>query len=474
MEKPDVSVLRELTESAARKAQSIGAEVLASHAQDIDPVDPVDLFVAAESVTSDRWYWRCPDSGRSIVSLGILTGTTPPRNVRFQESGRNFSQTAGSATVKDDTGTDQYGPILHAGFSFDPRYTQDRLVWQGFPSTYLLTPRMTVVCDGDRCVLIQNTLASAAVQPDALIKAAEEFNSSLVDAVQSLSEHNLIIDEVEPDDTNASELRSFVRAVTRAESAVQRGEFDVLNIARRRKLTTGGLYRIRRAISYLAQGYPEDVLVAVGRHGSTFIGRSSGYLIQQDNQQIIAETRKGLTRRGDDSDLDSALAEQLLNTPEEVEHHELCVDHLYEAMDSTLANVEASDEPELRSTRHVHHLYSNVQGELEERQTIFDLLGALHPIVESSGMPVDEAFEFIHDREQVDRGWFSAPMGWIDLNGHSQTIVTESAAVVRAPVMQQQRAYIFSIGTVFSGSDPEDLIAMTDQEINEYRIALSQ
>lgn len=473
MEKPDISGLSELAESAARKAQSTGAEILASHAGEINPVDPIDLFVAAESVTSDRWFWSCPATGRTIVSLGILSGTTPPRNVRFSEASRNAQQIAAAATVRDDTGTDQFGPILHAGFSFDPRYTQDRLVWQGFPSTILLTPRLTVIRDGERCVLIQNTLTSANVQTSSLLTAANEFNAALSGAMSTLKEHQLIVDELDPDESNESELRSFLRAVSRAEAQVRKGAFDVVNIARRRKLTTGGLYRVRRALSYLKEHFPEDVLIAVGRHGSTFMGRSNGYLLQQNGSSVVAESWQGFIRRGNEPELDSALASQLLNTPDELEHHELCVDHLYEAMESVISDVESSDEPVVRSTRHAHHLLSSVSGTLGERQSIFDLLDSMHPVVETSGAPAEEAFDFINDREQVDRGWFSAPLGWIDLNGRSQFIVTSNAAVVRAPVMQQQRAYIFARGPVYSGTDPEDLIELTDREISEYRKALT-
>jgi menaquinone-specific isochorismate synthase len=474
MEKPDLDGLKELIESASRKAQSIGTEVLASHAQAIEPVDPITLFVAAESMTSDRWYWRCPDTGRTIVSLGILTGTTPPRNVRFQEAGRHLGQVKTTASFQNDSGDDDVAPIFHVGFSFDPRHLQDRLVWQGYPSTYVLTPRMTFIQDSDQTILIQNNLATGGVLSETLIAQSEEFNSALVDAVDTFSEHHLIVDELEPDETNETELRNFVRAIGRAEAAVKRQDLEVITIARRRKLITGGIYRMRKAISYLAERYPEDLLLAVGRHGSTFVGRCHGYLLQQNGRQVRAETRTGAIRRGEDSDLDNALVAQLWNNANEVEHHELCVDHLYEALESVLGDVEASDEPQIRSTKDQHRLCSTVEGTMPDSATSLEILRELHPIVETSGAPADEAFDFIQSNEEVDRGWFGSPLGWISLNEESQIAVTASGVVVRAPVMHQQRAYVFTSLPVFSGIDPDDAIERTDQDINVYRFALSE
>ena len=474
MKKPDTGALQKLIKQGSRKAQSIGAEVLISHAQEIDGIDPLDLFSAAEAVTSDRWYWENPDEDRAVASVGIMSGMTPPRNVRFQEVDRLIRQYASTATVASETGSGQGSPRFSIGFSFDPRHTQDRLVWQGYPSTYLLTPRLTVVRDGGSCILTQNVFVGAKSDPDKLSTAADEFNQELVNAFHNQKDSNLVIDEIAPDNTNEKEIRQFVRAIARAESAIQRGDFEVLSIARRRKMTTGGLYRLNRALKYLRGRFPQSTIVASGRHGSTFIGYATDTLLKKSGASVSTSTTAGSIRRGDSSELDEALASQLMNNPDEVEHHELCVDHRYETFEAHCQDVEASDEPSIRSTTERHQLYSTVTGELQSGSSMMDLLGDLHPVVDSSGMPNTSAFDFIYEEGQTDRGWFSAPFGWMDIEGNGEFISASNAVVVRSPVLGQQRAYLFSRSPVFSGADPDDLLAKTDDQMNALRVALTQ
>lgn len=473
MKTPDIDPLLTLIEQGARKAQSIGAEVLVSHSQSYDAIDPLDLFTAAESVTSDRWYWEQPDEDRAMVSVGVLSGMTPPRNVRFQEVGRYLRQYASSATVVSDTDAGE-SPRLFAAFSYDPRYTQDRLVWQGFPSTYLLTPRLTLIRDGDRYTLTQNTLVSANIGSDAFINAAREFNEQLVAAFENQKESSLIVDEIAPDKSSEDEIRQYIRAVARAEAAIQRGDLEVATIARRRKITTGGLYRLNRALKYLRGRFPHSRIVAAGRHGSTFIGYASDSLVSKRGSTVTATTSAGSIRRGDTQELDSALATQLANSPDEVEHHELCVDHLYEAFETHCENVEASDEPRIRSTTERHELLSRVSGTLQDDSSLMDLIADLHPVVDASGVPTEQAAELIFNEEQTDRGWFSAPFGWLDLNGDGDFITATNASVIRAPIMGQQRAYLFTSSPIHSGVDPEDLLAQTDRQMEPLRSALIQ
>jgi isochorismate synthase EntC len=474
MQTPEIGALRELINSASRKAQSTGTEVLASHTQLINQVDLIELFTAADDLTSDRWYWEYPEEDRAILSLGILTGTTPPRNIRFQEIDRHVRQYASSATVGSDAETGAPSPILFAGFSFDPRILQDRLVWQGFPSAYLLAPRLTFIRDGDRYTLTQNSVVSPKVDSDSFLEAACKFNEELVSALDTQKTSDLIVDELPPDKTNEKELRNFANAVMRGESAIREGEFEVLNIARRQKVTTGGLYRVNRALNYLRGRFPHARIVAAGRHGSTYIAYSPGVLASRTGDTVRSECTAGTIRRGETPELDRVLANQLCESPDELEHHELCVDQMYEAFESRCDDVTASEEPELRSTPDSHYLYSNAHGKLRPGNSLLDLVGTLHPTVAACGAPAGKALDFAREHEQTDRGWFASPFGWINLEGKGEFVAPESAVVIRSPVLEQQRAYLFTTNTVQSGADPEDHIAQSDRKLEPLRTAVRQ
>jgi menaquinone-specific isochorismate synthase len=474
MNLPDIEPLKTLIKQASRKAQSIGAEGLVSYTQRWDAIDPLDLFSAAEGVTSDRWFWEHPAGDYSITSVGILSGVTPPRNVRFQEVDRIIRDVASRVTLGNEAGLESAGPLFFAAFSFDPIKTQDRLVWQGFPSTYVLTPRLTLTRNGGEHTLTINAVVSAGLDPDGVVRSVQEFNSQLVQALAEQRDSDLIVDELPPDKTNQTEIQQFLNSIHRAESAVRNDQLEFLTVARRQKITTGGLYRLKRILRYLRGRFPHSRIVAAGRHGSTFIGHAQAEILQVRRRELTAECVTGSIRRGDTPDLDAALANQLLDAPGAADHHERCVDHLFESLEGLCDELSAPDEPEVLSTTERHHLHSTVNGSLQNGSSLMDCLKAIYPTVETSGSPSSEASAFLHEFEDVDRGWFSAPFGWLDLSGDGAFIVPSQALVIRAPVLHQQRAFLFTSTLVQSGADPEDEIARTTQEFEPLKSALKQ
>lgn len=472
MKTPDVEPLKSLIRDGSRKAQSIGAEVLVSYAQRIDPVDLIEVFTAASEHSSDRWYWEHPGDNRTQVSIGVLTGVTPPRNVRFQEVGRYLRQYLSSATVASADDAAHHSPVFNVAFSFDPRVPQDRLVWQGFPSTYLQTPRLTIIRSNDEFTLIQNAFVSPAMDTDALFTSAAEFVEGITASIGRSNESNLVIDEAAPDKENESEIRQFIRAISQAEAAVHARDLEIMNVARRTKVTTNGIYREARILQALRSKLPACQLVAVGRHGSTFIGYSTDILAQTHGERVASSIAAGSIRRSDDDNLDQALARQILQMPQEVEHHELCVDHMFEVYEARCSDVDVSPDPEVRPTPDRHVLYSSITGKLDSGTSVVDLLANLHPPVRATGYPADQSLDLLQNHAGPDRGWFSAPVGWIDLDGNATFISTSHGATIRAPVLNQQRAYLFTTAAVHSGADPDDLISQTDQELATLRNAL--
>jgi menaquinone-specific isochorismate synthase len=474
MTQPETQEFLKLTAEGIRKAQSLGSEILVSHTQDWDDVDPLDIFSAAESFATDRWLWESPDQERAIVSIGTLAGLTPPRNVRFSEVGRAVAQYASRATVRSESAETIPAPLLFAAFSYDPHVQQDRLVWQGFPSTYLLTPRMTICRSHGKVTVTLNATVTARTEVDAVENATNEILGQLADALDSQHESQLIVDEIDPDKANESELMKFVRAISRAESTISNGEFSWITIARRKKLTTNGIYRVNRAIKYLRERFPSSSIVATGRHSSTFIGYAPDSYVTRSGNALTLSASTGEGRRGETPALDEALAQQLLNDPNELEFHDLAMDHIDEVLDTFAEEYEIPDEPVIRSSNERHYLHTRVDAEISDDTDLFSLLQALHAAPETSGSPVADAFKFVREEEQLDRGWFGSPFGWVDLDGNAEFILPRQCAVVRAPVLQQQRAYLFTSTPVFSGADPEDHLSKSERDLEPLISALKQ
>src|SRR5699024_11386837 len=77
-------------------------------------------------------------------------------------------------------------------------------------------------------------------------------------------------------------------------------------------------------------------------------------------------------------------------------------------------------------------------------------IARLHPTPALGGTPTEEALRFIRDYALLDRGWYGAPIGWLDSNDHG-----EFAVAIRSGLIQGDEASLFAGCGVLKDSDVE-------------------
>ena len=101
---------------------------------------------------------------------------------------------------------------------------------------------------------------------------------------------------------------------------------------------------------------------------------------------------------------------------------------------------------------------------------VLDLVAALHPTPAVGGVPGPRVREWLRRCEALDRGWYAAPIGWLDASGGGDFRVALRSALVRngldgAGASGASRARLFAGAGIVAGSQPE-------QELVETRIKL--
>lgn len=100
--------------------------------------------------------------------------------------------------------------------------------------------------------------------------------------------------------------------------------------------------------------------------------------------------------------------------------------------------------------RDIQHLYTPVEGNLNPGATLFDLVEALHPTPALGGEPKLEAMEMIREYEALNRGYYAAPIGWIDAKGDG-----EFAVAIRSALLDGKEAYLYAGGGIVADSTPQ-------------------
>jgi isochorismate synthase EntC len=97
----------------------------------------------------------------------------------------------------------------------------------------------------------------------------------------------------------------------------------------------------------------------------------------------------------------------------------------------------------------VHHLHTPVRARLRDGHSLLDVVARLHPTPAVGGTPREAALGFIRNHEQLDRGWYAAPIGWIGRESG------EFAVALRSAVIAGSEATLFAGCGIVADSDPE-------------------
>ncbi|HAQ08276.1 MAG TPA: isochorismate synthase, partial [Bacillus bacterium] len=130
--------------------------------------------------------------------------------------------------------------------------------------------------------------------------------------------------------------------------------------------------------------------------------------------------------------------------------HQYVVDMIKEAMRETCDEVILPDEPKLMKMKYIQHLYTPVVGKNREGTSLLHLVNRLHPTPALGGLPKKAAVEKIREVEQMDRGLYAAPIGWMDYQGNG-----EFAVAIRSGLIQGREASLFAGCGIVADSNAE-------------------
>jgi isochorismate synthase len=153
--------------------------------------------------------------------------------------------------------------------------------------------------------------------------------------------------------------------------------------------------------------------------------------------------------RGATPEEDARIGEELMNSSKNRHEHAVVVDTIKSALGAVCDKVQAAEAPGLLKLANVQHLYTPITGQLQANHSILELVEQLHPTPAVGGLPNKSALEAIREREQLDRGWYAAPVGWLDAKGDGEFVVALRSALLRG-----NKAVLFVGCGIMGDSDP--------------------
>ncbi|MBS4729081.1 isochorismate synthase [Mycobacterium sp. SM1] len=203
-----------------------------------------------------------------------------------------------------------------------------------------------------------------------------------------------------------------------------------------------------------AFGYLVDLSSAGTQYsGAALVGASPELLVARSGDRVMCEPLAGSAPRAADPELDAAAGAALAASAKNRREHRLVVDTMRDVLRPLCTQLTVAPTPRLRRTAALWHLCTPISGLLRDTATTaLDLALALHPTPAVGGVPADAASRLIAALEG-DRGFYAGAVGWCDMRGDGQWVVSIRCAHLSA---NRRTALAHAGGGIVAESDPDE------------------
>ena len=169
----------------------------------------------------------------------------------------------------------------------------------------------------------------------------------------------------------------------------------------------------------LSRSNPAQFASLVKYQDCYVISSSPERLISLRNGMAQSRPIAGTHPRGNTPKEDQALSAHLLAHPKEQAEHVMLVDLVRNDLGRFCKSgtVRVTEQMVVESYEHVHHIVSNIEGEVEQGSSIADIVHAVFPGGTITGCPKVRCMEIISELEQSARGAYTGSLGYISHDG---------------------------------------------------------
>jgi menaquinone-specific isochorismate synthase len=205
----------------------------------------------------------------------------------------------------------------------------------------------------------------------------------------------------------------YILNVERAVEEIAAKNIEKVVLARDLKASVSESFNINPVLRKLEKKFDSCYIYSV----DGLIGASPELLVKVERQQFSARVLAGTAGRGTDPGVDQAIGAALFDSPKNRSEHKYAIDSLVSSLEQFTDQIEVDDKPFSIALPNLWHLASDVRALLNSDASSLQVVNALHPSAAVAGTPRDKALEVIEATENVDRGRYAGPVGWLGADG---------------------------------------------------------
>lgn len=432
--------------SAVRTAQKLGRPILISEVHKMDSIDPLSFFNRGrEPYLGERFYWKDPSEEVVLIGIGISkqiqSDQATDRFFHVEEEWRTFLK---DSIIYNPYNENGLGPVMFGGFSFDPLKAKTTL-WSKYADSLFHVPKYMLTIVKGQTYLTTNIVCT----PNDDYTLFEKVFNERTELLTSLKQETVMNPAKLLEKKEISPLQ-WKQTVDDVVEDLKTGSLKKVVLARELRLLFDHHVRADVILENLYNQQRDSFIFVFESNGDCFIGATPERLVKKQGKNVFSTCLAGSIRRGKNEEEDNLLGQTLLNDQKNLNEHGFVVEMIKEALEESCEEIILPDKPQLMKIRDIQHLYTPVIGKCQKDASLLLLVERLHPTPALGGLPKQEAVEKIRQVEELDRGFYAAPLGWVDYRGNGEFSVS-----IRSGLIQGKEASLFAGCGVVANSDSE-------------------
>jgi len=419
-------------ENSSFRSLSTGNSTIFSFSEKIESIDLLRFLKRVSQYYPLHFYWENQQQQESILAYGVAEYFLLDQGDRFQESQKFLD-----ACFKRIVPLGKCFPHLFFSFTFFEPAQQFQ------PSSTVFLPIYEIVCNQDAYYLIINVTKD---KQDSIEALRQQFFDHLA---ESLTFESFDYPVRSPSDLSFNTSIDFITAVESVLRSIDEQKISKVVLAHALDIYAKSNFNIVDILEQLRLQHRDCHIFSFGNsHDEAFLGATPERLISIRNRLLLTDALAGSIPRGNNTQQDYLLAQQLLNSEKEIREHQAVSNFIYESLQQLGLQPQCSKLQILRLSN-IQHLWTSIYAHLPTSIKALEILQKLHPTPAVAGVPTNVACERIREHEKFDRGLYGAPLGWIDYQGNCEFIVG-----IRSALIQGNHARLYAGAGIVAGSDP--------------------
>jgi anthranilate synthase component 1 len=323
-------------------------------------------------------------------------------------------------------------------------------------------------CRGAVIVFHDENRAKAGL-PESLI-AAE--TPEILSAIQArLKQHRSSTSKPLPElfHLESEDPEKFKSGVRRVLDYLRDGDAFQVNISRHWSAEFTHAPEVASLYDSLRNNNPAPFAGMMQAGNCVLLSSSPERLVQIRGNKIQTRPIAGTRPRGDDPGHDLELSTELIDNVKERAEHIMLIDLERNDLGRVCkpGTVEVDELMVIESYAHVHHIVSNIKGELCPDASPVDAIMAVFPGGTITGCPKVRCMEIIAELELEGRGFYTGSMGYLGLNGDMDLNI-----LIRSMCLNGQHISFRTGAGIVADSDPDLELLETHDKARGLLLAL--